>query len=150
MNGHSNPLVSIVTPMYNNAQYLPESIESVLSQTYQNWDYVIVNNCSTDGSAEIAHRSAARDSRIRVHDNTRFLPILENHNLALRQISPQSKYCKMGFSDDWIFPRCVDPVVAAGEAPPSPGIIGGYELPGSQTAVKWRWLPFQSDLVPGR
>jgi glycosyltransferase involved in cell wall biosynthesis len=150
MNGHSNPLVSIVTPMYNNAQYLTESIESVLSQTYRNWDYVIVNNCSTDGSAEIAHRYAASDSRIRVHDNVQFLPILANHNLALRQISPDSKYCKMVFSDDWIFPRCIEEMVAAGEAHPSAGIIGAYGLEGRQTAVKWASLPFPSQLVAGR
>src|ERR1700722_1026926 len=90
MKTESQPLVSIVTPMYNNAEYLAECIESVLSQTYQNWDYLIVNNRSTDGSAEIARRYAAQHPRIRVHDNTEFLPVVANHNLAMRQISPAS------------------------------------------------------------
>ena len=97
MNSGPMPLVSIVTPLYNNQDYLAECIESVLAQTYQNWDYTIVNNCSTDGSAEIAYQYAARDARIRVYENHEFLRAVCNHNVALRQISPQSKYCKIVF-----------------------------------------------------
>src|SRR5438093_8149037 len=48
------PLVSVVTPIYNGEKYLAECIESVLAQTYQNWEYVIVNDCSTDRSLDIA------------------------------------------------------------------------------------------------
>src|ERR1700755_2465173 len=103
----SSPLVSVVTPVYNNAHYLPDCIESILAQTYQNWDYTIVNNCSTDGSMDIARRYAARDGRIRIHDNRQFLRAIPNHNVALHQISPASKYCKMVFADDWVFPECI-------------------------------------------
>src|SRR5258708_32012111 len=85
-NAASSPLVSIVTPMHNEAEYLAECIESVLAQTYQNWDYTIVDNCSTDGSAEIAHRYAERDRRIHVSQNRELLPVIPNHNAALRQI----------------------------------------------------------------
>ena len=150
MNMQSQPRVSVVTPLYNNAEYLTECIESILSQTYQNWDYVIVNNCSTDGSADIAHSYADRHPRIRVHDNTKFLPVLANHNLAMRQISPTSKYCKMVFSDDWIFPRCIEEMVAAAEAHPSAGIVGAYGMQGQEVAVKWAGLPYPSALVSGR
>src|SRR5882724_7298074 len=65
MNNSSQPLISVVTPVYNGAEHLAECIESVLAQTYQNWDYTIVDNCSTDGSVEIARRYAAKDRRIR-------------------------------------------------------------------------------------
>jgi glycosyltransferase involved in cell wall biosynthesis len=150
MNIESQPRVSIVTPMYNNAEYLAECIESILSQTYQNWDYVIVNNCSTDGSAEIAHRYADKHPRIKVHDNTNFLPVLANHNLAMRQISLASKYCKMVFSDDWILPRCIEEMVAAAEAHPSVGIVGAYGLQGQEIAVKWAGLPYPSSFISGR
>jgi glycosyltransferase involved in cell wall biosynthesis len=44
MGSQSAPLVSIVTPVYNNAEYVAECIKSVLAQTYQRWDYIIVNN----------------------------------------------------------------------------------------------------------
>ena len=50
------PLVSVVTPVYNGAEYLVECIESVVNQTYANWEYVIVDNCSTDDTLAIARR----------------------------------------------------------------------------------------------
>src|SRR5580704_5209959 len=108
MNTASEPLVSIVTPVYNEAEYLAECIESVLAQTYQNWDYTIVDNCSSDGSVEVARRYAAGDRRIRIHQNKQFLSAIPNHNAALRQISLESKYCKIVFGDDWIFPNCLE------------------------------------------
>ena len=132
MNSNLSPLVSIVTPVYNNADDLPECIESVLAQTYQNWDYTIVNNCSTDGSGEIARRYASKYPRIRVLDNKQFLRVIRNHNHALRQISPESKYCKMVFADDWIFPRCIEEMVAVAEENPSVGIVGAGGLESSQ------------------
>src|SRR5437660_8450669 len=94
------PLVSIVTPVYNGEDYLRDCIESVLAQTYSNWDYTIVNNCSTDRTLEIAQHYAARDSRIRVHDNGTFVDVIKNHNIAFRQISPKSRYCKLVAPDD--------------------------------------------------
>jgi glycosyltransferase involved in cell wall biosynthesis len=150
MNTDPQPLVTVVTPMYNNVQYVKECIESVRSQTYRNWHYVIVNNCSTDGSADIAHGYAKQDSRITVHDNQQFLPVVANHNAAMRQLSPASKYCKMVFSDDWIFPRCLEEMVAMAEAHPSAGIVGAFGLQGQEIAVKWAGLPYPSELVPGR
>jgi glycosyltransferase involved in cell wall biosynthesis len=142
------PLVSIVTPVYNDAEYLAECIESVLAQTYQNWDYTIVNNCSTDTSGEIARRYAAKDHRIRVHDNQKFLRAIPNHNFTFRQISPTSKYCKMVLADDWIFPDCLERMVAIAETHPSVGIIGSYGLEGSD--VVWMGLPHTSEVVAGR
>ena len=148
MDATSQPLVSIVTPVYNGAEYLPECIESVLAQTYQNWDYTIVNNCSTDESMDIARRYAARDSRIRIHDNREFLSVIPNHNGALRQISPASKYCKMLFADDWIFPECIERMVSVAEQYPSVGIVGAYVLQG--TEVICTGLPYATKMEKGR
>jgi glycosyltransferase involved in cell wall biosynthesis len=142
------PLVSIVTPVYNDAANLAECIESVLAQTYQNWDYTIVDNCSTDGSVEIARRYAAKDSRIRVHENEHFLRAIPNHNVALRQISPESKYCKIVFADDWIFPQCLEQMLSVAEEHPSVGIVGAYGL--QEHEVMWAGLPYPSSLVSGR
>ena len=63
------PLVSVVTPVYNGETTLCECIESVLAQTYPNWNYVIVDNCSTDRTHDIAQEYAVKDARIRVHRN---------------------------------------------------------------------------------
>ena len=95
MKNNSSPLVSVVTPVYNGEKYLDECIRSVRSQTYQNWEYTILNNCSTDRSLEIAERHASEDERIRIVNTDELLPLMKNHNYALRQISPDSKYCKV-------------------------------------------------------
>jgi glycosyltransferase involved in cell wall biosynthesis len=144
----SQPLVSIITPVYNEEEHLGECIESVLAQTYRDWDYTIVNNCSTDRSLEIARSYAARDPRIRIHDNKQFLHMLANHNVAARQISPASRYCKFVLADDWIFPRCLERMVAIGEAYPSVGIVSAYEQFGQQ--VRITGLPVEKVLVGGR
>lgn len=141
-------VVSVITPVYNGGSYLSECIESVLAQTYQNWDYTIVNNCSTDGSGEVARRYAAKDSRIRVYDNQQFLEVVANHNAALRQISPTCKYCKLVFADDWLFPECLERMVALAEAHPSVGIVSSYGL--RDSTVMWTGLPYPSTVVPGR
>jgi glycosyltransferase involved in cell wall biosynthesis len=148
MNLSSQPRVSIVTPVYNGEEYLAECIESVLAQTYQNWDYTIVNNCSTDDSLEIALRYAAKDSRIRVHNNQEFLSVIANHNAALRQISAESKYCKLVFADDWIFPECLERMVSVADAHPTVGIVGAYVLQG--TEVICTGLSYSETVVSGR
>jgi glycosyltransferase involved in cell wall biosynthesis len=148
MNISTQPLVSIVTPVYNEAAHLAECIESVLGQTYQNWDYTIIDNCSTDGSFEVARRYAVRDRRIRVIQNRQFLSVIPNHNVAVRQISPESKYCKVVLGDDWIFPNCLGEMVALAEAHPSVGIVGAYALEGHRVA--WTGLPYPSPVVSGR
>lgn len=57
------PLVSIIIPCYNQAAYLPETLESILSQTYQNWECIIVNDGSPDNTADIAQNYCKIDSR---------------------------------------------------------------------------------------
>lgn len=61
-----NSLVSIITPSYNCSQFIAATIESVLAQTYQNWELLITDDCSTDDSREIVSRYAASDSRIKL------------------------------------------------------------------------------------
>jgi glycosyltransferase involved in cell wall biosynthesis len=148
MNTVSSPLVSVVIPVYNGAEYLAECVESILAQTYRNWECTIVNNCSTDNTGAIARQFAAQDSRIRVFENQQFLRAVPNYNVGLRQISPASRYCKIVFADDWIFPECLERMVAVGEQHPSVGIVGAYGLQGRQ--VMWAGLPFPSTLVAGR
>lgn len=61
--------ISIVLPVYNGSEYLAESIESVLAQTYANWELIIVNDCSTDNTLAIASDFANKDARIKVFSN---------------------------------------------------------------------------------
>ncbi len=147
MNPMKQPLVSVVTPVYNEEKHLAECIESVLAQTYSNWEYVIVNNCSTDRSLQIAQKYAAQDARIRVCDNREFLQATPNHNYALRQISSESKYCKVVLGDDWIFPECLAKMVELAEAHPSVCIVGAYALRGADVSLYG--LPYSSNVIAG-
>ncbi|MCL2413217.1 MAG: glycosyltransferase [Bacteroidales bacterium] len=58
-------LISIITPCYNDEKNIGEAIESVLAQSYQNWEMLVVDDCSTDNSAEIIRSYCEKDSRIR-------------------------------------------------------------------------------------
>ncbi len=147
MNTATEPFVSIVTPVYNGESFLEECIESVLSQSYQNWEYIIVNNCSTDHSLEIARRLTKHDKRVRVHDNSEFLTSLQNFNHSLRLISPESKFCKIVHADDWIFPECITQMVRVAEENPSIGIVSSFRLVG--TIVRGTGLPYSRTVIPG-
>ena len=144
---HSSPLVSVVTPFYNTDSYLAECIESVLAQSYGNWEYVLVNNCSTDRSYEIAKSYAERESRIRLINNDVFLGQVKNYNHALRHISDESKYCKIVQADDWLFPECLAEMVSVAIDNPTVGIVGSYYLCGIQ--VGGSGLPYPSTVTPG-
>jgi len=143
----SQPLVSIVTPMYNGERYLKECIESVLAQTYSNWEYVIVNNCSTDNSPAIVEEYAKKDSRIKVIHNTEFLGAIQNQNNSLRLMSSESKYCKIVHTDDWIFPECIERMVEVAEKNPKIGIVTSYVL--SNTGLFGFGIPYTEEVMPG-
>src|SRR5712664_3992737 len=104
----TTPRVSVLTPVYNGARYLSQCIDSVRNQRYSNWEYIIVNNCSTDATLDIVARYAAIDSRIKVINNPTFVGVIENHNIAFKLISPDSQYCKVVSADDWIAPDCIE------------------------------------------
>lgn len=78
------PLISIVLPVYNGARYLPESLASVVAQTYPHWELICVDDCSTDETPAILAEWAARDSRIRVirHERNKRLPGALNTGFA--------------------------------------------------------------------
>ncbi len=130
------PFVSVLTPVYNGQKYLEKCIQSVLEQTYQSWEYVLINNKSTDNSLQIMEKYAALDDRIRIHNNEEFLSVVDNHNHAFYQMSPESKYCKVVHTDDWLFPDCITKMVEVAEQHPSVGIVSSYRLDGSESSTK--------------
>jgi len=144
----SKPLVSVVTPVYNGAEYLEECIESVLRQTYENWEYVVVDNCSTDGTLELARSYESRDTRVRIVAADLFVGAIENQNRAVREISPASKYTKVLHADDWLFPECLERMVDLAESNPTVGVVSAYRL--EETRVTLDGLPHSITVLPGR
>ena len=142
------PFVSVLTPVYNGADFLAECIESVLSQTYENYEYIIVNNCSTDKTLEIANSYAAKYPRIRVVSNKDFVGVIENHNIAFGLMSPEAKYCKIVSADDLIFSECLAKLVDLAEAQPTAALVGCYQLSG--TRILWQGFPYPKALISGR
>ena len=74
-------LVSIITPTYNCAQYIGETIDTVISQTYINWEMIIVDDCSSDDTDKIVSKYQKRDSRIkyyRLANNSAKIAVLSN------------------------------------------------------------------------
>jgi glycosyltransferase involved in cell wall biosynthesis len=151
----NEPFVSVVTPVYNGGEFLSQCIESVLGQTHGNFEYIILNNSSTDLTLEIASEYARRDPRIQVFSNPDFVGVIENHNRAFRRISGLSKYCKVVSADDWLFPECIERMIEVAEAYPSVGIVGSYQLSGrGRDWRQWRvhnvQIAYPSTRVPGR
>lgn len=144
----AKPLVSVVTPVYNGAEYLAECIESVVNQTYENWEYVIVDNCSSDDTLEIARGYESQDPRVRVVVADIFVGPIQNQNRAVREISPESKYTKVLHADDWLFPECLERMVELAEGNPTVGVVSAYRL--EETRVTLDGLPHSLSVLPGR
>src|SRR6478735_8962238 len=142
------PFVSVITPCYNGAAFIGECIDSVLAQTHGDFEYILVNNCSKDNTLQIMKDYAAKDPRIKVHDNTDFLDVMVNHNHAMGFMSPNAKHCKCVSADDWIFPDCLRQMVALAEQNPSVGIVGSYSIEGSR--VLFEGLEYHQKVVNGR
>ncbi len=97
-----NDLVSVLMPVYNAAPYLDAAIESVLQQTYHDFEFIIVDDGSTDGSLEICRAFAAKDNRIRLvaRENRGIVP---TRNELLDMAA--GRYCAIMDADDISFPE---------------------------------------------
>jgi glycosyltransferase involved in cell wall biosynthesis len=144
----SQSLVSVVTPFHNTAPYLAQCIESVLAQSYARFEYILVDNCSTDGSGEIAEGYARRDPRVRFIQGSQLISQVQNYNRALNEISEFSQYCKIVQADDYIFPDCLRLMVAALEQSASIGLASAYDLKGD--AVRGSGFPLQKQPISGK
>jgi len=142
------PLVSIVTPVYNSEKYFEECIESVLNQTYQNWEYIIADDKSTDRTLEIAKHYADTDNRIKLFQNPENLGHYKNGNYVFTLMSGESRYCKVIHADDWMFPECIEKMVEVAERFPDIGIVSSYRLDGNSVSLSG--LPYPSHHTPGK
>lgn len=112
------PLVSILMTSYNREKFISEAIDSVLASTYPNFELIIVDDVSSDGTFGIAQEYAARDRRIQVYRNERNLGDYPNRNRAANYA--RGEFMMYVDSDDTIFPdgiqRCVEVMLSFPEA----------------------------------
>jgi len=110
------PLVSVLVTSYNRERYLGVALESVLAQTYREFELIVSDNCSSDRSVEIARQYAQRDGRIRVSVNDRNIGQFENRRHAATLA--RGEYLKYHDSDDVMYPHCLETMVRTLQAEP--------------------------------
>jgi glycosyltransferase involved in cell wall biosynthesis len=101
----SAPTVSVLMTAYNRERYIASSIDSVLAQTFDDFELVIVDDGSSDGTVEIARRFARQDRRVRVEVNDRNLGDYPNRNRAAALA--RGTLLKYHDSDDLLYPHCL-------------------------------------------
>ena len=104
------PRLTIGLPVYNGENYLAESIEALLGQSFEDFELIISDNASTDGTADICRRYGEQDSRIRYIRQPRNIGMQPNHNFVIRQA--RGELFKMTSHDDLyardLLKRCVE------------------------------------------
>jgi glycosyltransferase involved in cell wall biosynthesis len=141
------PLVSVVTPVYNGERYLAECIESILEQSFPDFEYIIVDNCSSDRTRQIAERYTS-DPRVRIHSNTVFVPAIANYNRGARLVSRGARYLQFVASDDRLLRDCLKEMVALAEAHPSVKLVASYKVHGRRTICSGP--PFPQAVMRGK
>jgi glycosyltransferase involved in cell wall biosynthesis len=117
INAANKPTVSVAMPIYNSQQYLAESIEAHLNQTYQDFELILTDNASTDGSEEICRSFADKDSRVKYHRNPQNVGAAGNFRRGF-ELS-EGRYFRWSPSDDLVSPNLLQSAVDILDRDPS-------------------------------
>jgi glycosyltransferase involved in cell wall biosynthesis len=115
----NTPLVSVLLTAWNREKYVGEAIEHVLAQTFSDFELIITDNASTDGTVDIIRQYAAKDSRIRYYVNEANLGDYPNRNRAASYA--RGKYLKYTDSDDVLYEHALQVMVSAMKKFPEAG-----------------------------
>lgn len=142
-------LLSVIIPVYNVKPYLKKCIESVLSQEEKDYEVILVDDCSTDGSLSIAeeYESDARISLIRKEKNT---GLSDTRNTGMR--SARGEYILFLDSDDYIEPGAFGKIREISEAEGKPDIIyfGFYEETGGEVRKRYGYRSEKNRIYRGK
>ena len=123
---NKKPLVTVITPAYNAEKFIVEAIDSVLNQTYKEFEYIIIDDCSTDKTLKIAQTYAKKDKRVRVYKNEKNLGIAGNRNKGVSLA--KGKYIMWQDADDISISDRMENQVNILEKNKDMGIVGGALL----------------------
>ncbi len=118
------PLVSVVMPVCNAERYLVAAVESVLGQTFRDFELIAVDDASSDGSFALLESFAARDPRVRPFRNETNLQIAKTRNRAFHLAHPESRYFAIMDSDDVCMPERFAEQVRFLETHPEHALVG--------------------------
>lgn len=119
-------LVSVCIPTFNGAQFIRECLNSVLAQSFTDFEVLAVDDCSTDATAQILDEYRERDSRVRVVRNDRNLGLVANWNRCVELAT--GRFIKFAFQDDVLFPNCLTCLLELAENCGKPIAFCGREL----------------------
>lgn len=108
------PKVSIASPVYNGERYLAKALDSVLAQTFGDFELIVTDNASTDATEQICREYAARDPRVRYVRNDHNVGVVANFNLGI-ELS-RGEYFRWHCYDDLMAPRCLEACLGEMEA----------------------------------
>lgn len=118
-----NPKVSVLMPAYNVEKYIAEAIESILNQTFTDFEFIIIDDCSTDKTWEIIQKYAKKDKRIIAIKNEENLKLSTTLNKGIDIC--KGEYIARMDSDDWSYPDRLQKQYDAISKDPNIGILGG-------------------------
>ncbi len=118
-----NPKVTVLMPAYNAEKYIGTAIESILNQTYTDFEFIIVNDCSTDNTLRIINDYAKKDKRIRVISNKENQKIAKTLNIGLKEA--KGEYIARMDADDWSYPDRLEKQVKYMEDKPEVVLLSG-------------------------
>ena len=139
MKAIASPMVSVVVPNYNHARYLPQRIQSILAQTFNDYELILLDDCSTDNSREIL-QSHASNSRVTLHFNQ------TNSGSTFKQWNKGAslaggKYLWFAESDDFAAPAFLERLVNVLEGDPLCGIVYSHSYDVDQSGNSRGLLP---------
>ena len=143
----SQPLVSVLMTVFNAERYLAISIESICSQTFKNWEFIIVDDASTDTSLKIAQAYAAQDERIHVITND--INKCQTHCLNQGLTQARGKWIARQDADDLSLPQRLEKEIATVTQYPQLALVGscGYMIDEHETLVGLLDVPLRGEVI---
>lgn len=117
-----SPRISVCLPVFNGERYLAEAIESILNQAEKDFELLIADDCSTDGSWQLIEGYAKKDPRVRAWKNEQNLGLFGNWNLTMKEA--KGRYIKPFAQDDFCKPELLSALSAALDAHPEVSLAG--------------------------
>lgn len=143
----NNPKISVLIPTYNYGRYLAQLLESILTQTFKDFEVLVIDDCSSDETDNVMRRLAASDSRIRYKRNPSNIGMVPNWNLSLKEA--RGEYIKFLFGDDFLVsPQALELLAGALDANPAVSLVGSARrIVDEQSRTKDLWEFYGEDTV---